>query len=295
MLVEPPQREEELNMHRSLNPSMVNLQTTIFETMGFASRYGFGAIEADPCPAVEEFGISRVLDEMGKNGVVLSSFVFPVVFQRQQEEFHRSFAGLEKAARCARALGCRRTGTYVFSWGDELDFAENFRLHVKRLRACAEVLREYDISLGLEFLGPKTLRVNHKYEFIHTIDGMLELCDAIGTGNVGVMLDAYHCYTSHMAMDGFAGLLKNESQIVIAHVNDAPKGKEIDLLPDTKRFLPEEGGAIDLKTFLKTLCGLGYTGPVLVEPFSEKLAALDSPEQILPLVKNSLDLVWPDN
>ena len=80
--------------------------------------------------------------------------------------------------------------------GRDARLAQNFAFHRDRLRPAAQILADKGISLGLEFLGPKTLRDGKPFEFIHTIEGMLELCDAIGTGNVGLLLDAWHWYTS---------------------------------------------------------------------------------------------------
>ena len=68
---------------------------------------------------------------------------------------------------------------------NELTYEENFNLHRERLGEAARILKKYGISLGLEFLGPPKLREGKKYEFIHTLDQMLDLCRAIGTGKHG--------------------------------------------------------------------------------------------------------------
>ncbi len=65
----------------------------------------------------------------------------------------------------------------------------------------AQILADHGCRLGLEFVGPKTLRDSQRYPFIYTMAGMLALGDAIGTGNVGLLLDCYHLYTSH-GIDG---------------------------------------------------------------------------------------------
>jgi sugar phosphate isomerase/epimerase len=281
-------------MYKSLNPKMVNMKITFEELLPISSSCGFGAIEYDPVHIRNQVGIKKALDLMGQYGIILSSFGLPVKFQGTEEEFNKSFVDLEVTASTASQLGCHRCGTYVFSWSDELDYAENFALHTHRLRLCAEVLKRYSIDLALEFLGPKTLRDGHKYSFIHNMDDMLKLCDAIGTGNVGIMLDAYHAYTAHMVEDDFLKIVRDESDIVLVHINDAPKGQKIDTLPDTLRYLPGDGGAIDLKKFLSALDTLGYTGPVIVEPFSEKLAAMQDPNEIASLVCVSYDDIWPN-
>ena len=98
-------------------------------------------------------------------------------------------------AEAARQVGCTRASTYIFSWSDDRDFEANFSFHRERLARPAAILAEHGVRLRLEFLGPKTLRDGHPYAFIHTVKGMLELCDAVGP-NVGLLLDAWHWYTA---------------------------------------------------------------------------------------------------
>lgn len=276
-------------MYKALNPGMVNLNVPFHEAAALAHKYGFGAMECNPLELADQYGLNGTQDIAAQNGVVLCSFGLPVAVQTEGCAFHDSFAGLERAARAASALGIRRSNTYIFSWSDDLPFAENFRAHVKRLRACAEVYRDYGIQLGLEFLGPRMLYAGKAHEFIHTLDGMLELCDAIGTGNVGILLDAYHAYAAGMDVADCLSAFKCESQIVMVHINDAPKGADIAGLPDTLRYLPQEGGGINLGGFLTSLKAFGYTGPVVIEPFSQKLNAISDPNQIMALLRDSLE------
>ena len=77
------------------------------------------------------------------------------------------------------------------------------------------------------------------------------------------------------------------------HINDARPETPIDELPDTLRYLPGEGGAIDLRLFLSSLKRLGYTGPVQVEPFSETLRAMSDNQKIAAVVASSYEAFWP--
>jgi sugar phosphate isomerase/epimerase len=49
---------------------------------------------------------------------------------------------------------------------------------------------------------------------------------------------------------------------------------------------------IDLAAFMGALVALGYTGPVIVEPFSERVRRM-SPNEALAATKASLDAIWP--
>lgn len=153
-------------------------------------------------------------------------------------------------------------------------------------------MREHGCSFGIEFLGPKSLRTGHKYEFICTLDGMMRSAADIGTGNVGLLLDAWHLYTSG---DGLEALDKiTAADIVAVHINDAPAGIPIDELPDTVRCLPLETGVIDLVGFMRKLAALGYDGPVTTEPFNQRINAIaaEDPLAAAQAVSQAMDQLW---
>ena len=117
---------------------------------------------------------------------------------------------LPRQAEFALELGCTRTSTWILPASDELSFYDNFEFHVSRLRPAAQILGDYGCRFGLEFIGPKTLRTPRKYNFVHTMDGMLALCAAIGTGNVGLLLDSWHVYTAHVTLDDVHKLTRDD-------------------------------------------------------------------------------------
>jgi sugar phosphate isomerase/epimerase len=254
-----------------------------------AARLGFKGVHVN-LPDDLEAGPQRVRALLQELGLAPAGFGLPVNFRGDEQTFRRDFALLEARVAAAAAAGFDRCSSYVFSWSDELDFASNFELHRRRLGECARVLAAHGARLGLEFLGPKTLRDGHRHEFIHTLPGMLELADAIGTGNVGLLLDAWHWYHARHTLDDIRSC--RESQIVTVHVNDAPAGISMDQQMDTIRCLPAESGVIDLTGFMGALAAIQYSGPIIVEPFSERLKKMQ-PEEALVATMASLDAIWP--
>ncbi|NIM04278.1 MAG: TIM barrel protein [Armatimonadetes bacterium] len=179
--------------------------------------------------------------------------------------------------------------TYIWPSSDTLTFEENFRFHVDRLRPIAEILAEKGCRFGLEFLGPWTVRKDARYEFIHNMDGMLALCAAVGTDNMGLLLDCWHWYTAGGRVEQINKL--RDEDIVCVHINDAPAGIAMDEQIDTVRCLPGETGVIDIRGFLSALAEIGYSGPVVVEPFNERLKNLP-PKQALQETAAALKEVW---
>jgi sugar phosphate isomerase/epimerase len=213
----------------------------------------------------------------------------PVEFRRDEKTFRDGLSRLPELTKAAKEVGADRCSTYIMPFSDELSFEENYHVHETRLRECAEVLAEHECRLGLEFVGPKTLREGHAHEFISTQDGMLKLCEAIGTGNLGLLYDSFHWFTSHGTKDDIHRL--SDALVVDAHINDAMEGRGPDEQIDNERRLPGETGVIDLETFLQGLSAIGYTGPVTPEPFSPELGEMP-PEDAIRTTAERLLRVW---
>ena len=77
---------------------------------------------------------------------------------------------------------------------------------------------------------------------------------------------------------------------VHVHVNDAPDIPVNDQV-DNLRCLPGATGVIDIATFLGTLKEIDYSGPVMVEPFSQEIRAMDN-DGACAATKAALDKVW---
>jgi sugar phosphate isomerase/epimerase len=117
----------------------------------------------------------------------------------------------------------------------------------------------------------------------------MELAEAIGTGNVGLLLDSWHWYTSHGTLEELLQL--SSKDIVHVHVNDAPAGIDVDKQMDNRRQLPVTSGVIDMKRFVNALVTIGYDGPVECEPFDQELREMDD-GPAMRKTKNALDRVW---
>jgi sugar phosphate isomerase/epimerase len=175
---------------------------------------------------------------------------------------------------------------------DDRPYGENLAWHAERLQPVAEALNAAGCRLGLEFIGPKTFRARWAHEFVYSLGGALELAAAIGVGNVGVLLDAWHLYTSGGTIDEVRHLTAED--VVAVHVNDAPAGVPRDELIDTVRTLPLETGVIDLVPFMLALRGIGYDGPVMPEPFSQRVEDLAAEDPLAAARETaaSLDALW---
>jgi len=279
-------------MYKNLNPGALGFQLPFSKTIEAAKIGGFRGIDVN-IVEMEEYLKSEAAEKVERllfeKNLKFGGWGLPVNFQRDEETYRKDLERLPRYTQISKELGCNRAFTWILPFSDELPFKENFGRHVDRLRPVAEILEDHQCFLGLEFVAPKTSRINHRYEFIHTMEGILKLCGALGTKNLGILLDSWHWYTSHGSIDQLRGL--KGRQVSYVHINDAPTGIPIDEQIDNVRCLPGETGVIDLTGFLKTLERIGYDGPVTPEPFSKKLREMPVFDAVRVAGK-SLDRVW---
>jgi sugar phosphate isomerase/epimerase len=267
---------------------------SLAETIELAGKTGYDSVVFDIKEAetlAQEIGADGVKDLFTEAGVKPASWNCAVSWSDDSKR-DDDLKLLPDRAKLARAIGTDRAQTGVMPGHDERDFDTNWEFTVSRIRPVAEVLKDEGCWLGIEFIAPKTLRARFKYEFVYDLPGMMKLIGAIGTGNMGLVLDAWHLYTAHNTVADMANL--KESDVVVVHVNDAPAGIEIDEQQDLVRLLPLESGVIDIVPFMQKLQAIGYDGPVMPEPFSkrvEEIAAKD-PEAAAIEVRKSLDKLW---
>ncbi|MGQ9597400.1 MAG: sugar phosphate isomerase/epimerase family protein [Thermoproteota archaeon] len=253
-----------------------------------ASLGGFDAIHVD-LRELEEVGSEGVKQILEEHGLRIGGSFLPFRVTNGDSDFERNLSGLPNLLRVASEVGCERISTWITPFSDALPYRRNFELHAKRLRPVARVLSDYGCRLGLEFIGPFTARRGHRFTFIHTLGEMLKLCDALGEDNAGILLDSWHWYTSRGTLDDLSAL--SDKDVVDVHLNDAPSGLTPEEQVDGRRALPGETGVIDCVGFLRVLKGIGYQGPVMVEPFYEALRGMQM-EGIVSLVSRSLREVW---
>lgn len=261
---------------KNLSGGHIGLNANQKETIELAAKFGFEGVtpsidELKKMSSAERGEIVALMKEKnlrwGANGL-------SVEFRRDDETFKKGAADYAQEAKLMQELGVTRVATWILSGSNDQTYLQQFELLRKRLKACAVILKDHGIRLGLEFVGPRSLRRTFRFPFASTQREMLELCSAIGTGNVGLLLDCWHWYTSHGTPEELAQLTGDK--IVLVHVNDAPKDIPIDEQIDSKRGLPCTTGVIDMKTFINGLVKTGYDGPVECEPFDDELRKLDT-------------------
>ena len=279
-------------MYKSLCPGAVGVRADTLDQALIAAKIGgFGGVEFDPSEItemIEAQDAQAVLERFVNAGVRPAGWGLPIDWRGSEESWKSGLEALPRLAKAASEIGGTRVSTWIMPCSDTRELAENRQFHVARFRPAAKILSDYGISLGLEFIGPKTLRETQKFPFIHTMEDMLDMGREIGP-NVGLLLDAYHWYTSHGTIEQLKAL--TPQQVVYVHVNDAPVNVAVDDQMDGVRDLPGATGVIDIAGFLQTLKSIGYDGPVAPEPFVD-LSGLPSDEARLHTIGTAMNVIW---
>jgi sugar phosphate isomerase/epimerase len=273
-------------MYPSLSTGAIGVKASFQEGLELAAKHGFRGYHFDIAEA-HKMGVEKARDLANANKVQLAAWGLPVEFRQDEVRYKNDMLALPGFAKTASELGVFRTATWILPCSDTLTYRQNFDLHVKRLKPVAEILLHHGVRFGLEYVAPKTFWSSKRYTFMHTVDEMLELCDALGP-NVGLLLDSFHWFTAKETVEDLKKL--SALQIVDAHINNAPK-LPADEQQDLQRTLPDETKTINLNAYLQTLKAIGYNGPVMVEPFSKTLSKM-SADDACATTSKSLKKVW---
>lgn len=278
-------------MYTTLGPGAIGIKgLTLPESIDLAAKSGFQSVTFDTrevATIADAKGIEHVRALFADAGVLPAYWNLPVNW-RDDEQREIDLAALPKLTALALELGCDRSTSGIMPGTNDRPFAQQYTWVTDRIRPVAESLKQSGARLGIEFIAPKTLRDTFRYEFVYSLNGMMDLGRDLGTGNVGVLLDLWHHYTSYGTNADILAL--NERDIVAVHVNDAPADIPVDEQQDLSRALPLETGVLDAKGFMDALKTLGYDGPVMPEPFSKRVETIASTDPLAAATETSASM-----
>jgi len=271
----------------SLSPGAIGVKATQEQAIEFAHFYGYEAVEpyGETLAGLSVLQIKDLAGKLQAQRLVWGSAGLTVEYRKDLATFEAGMAKFPAVAKALATAGVKRVSTWIMPGHEELTYSQNMKQHAERLRAIANICKDNGQRLGLEYVGPKTLWTSRRFPFLHTMAECKDLIGAIGTGNVGFVLDSWHW---QMAGEKAAELKTlTNADIVSVDLNDAPAGIAADQQIDSQRELPLATGVLDVKTFLNTLNDLGCDAPVRCEPFNAALRALPA-EQALAKVADAM-------
>ncbi|GBC99369.1 Inosose isomerase [bacterium HR17] len=269
-----------------LNPGTVGGGLSYEEFVALAKRHGFPAVEFGIewlAEKASKEGVSAAREWLAQQGVTHAAFWLPVRWRDDEAAFQASLQTLPQKAQTAQAIGCTACVTYIPPSVPDDPVA--FRgMVVRRFREVCAVLADYGVRLGIEWVAPAHFRQSGN-PTLWRMDQALELCDAIGAPNIGLLVDSFHWFCAQHTLDELRAL--PHERIVHVHINDAPD-RPVDAQVDNERVMPGEG-IIDLVGFVRALRAAGYDGAVSVEVLSKTLPQQFSKDELAAWAKRNLD------
>jgi sugar phosphate isomerase/epimerase len=264
-------------MYRNLCPQSLGVSGTQSELIELALSFGFQGLDIDMvdfADQVREYGMARARRLIDSARIRVSSFRLPLdVGQSDPVQYQKQLEALRGVAQVAGELGCTRAVARISPGSNERAYHENFELHRQRLVEVAGVLSASGVRLGLGFTALAAERKRFKHEFIHDPDALLVLIDVVGSGHVGIWLDAWELYAAGSNL----GVLRSKlrpGQIVGVTLSDAPADVAPSELTAADRLLPAETNVIDGVGVLTALVEMGYQGPVTPAAATARLAGM---------------------
>ncbi len=288
----PKNGERQFRM--SLNPGAIGVRMSQFQLVETAARFGFEAIAPQfiELAGMSSGQVDAILGQMSESELTWDAAGLPVEFRGSEPVFRENLLRLHPIAAGLMNAGVTRMSTWIMPTHSELTYRKNFDLHIRRLRLILDILKDYNIRLGLEYVGPRTLMNRDRYPFIRSLAEIQELITEVNRANLGIQLDSFHW---HCAGETEADLLRlNKEMIVTCDLNDAIQGRSPAEQIDSERTLPGETGVINLKAFVNALNVIEYDGPVRAEPFNEELNQQDDDvaiQKTYDALKNTFDLI----
>lgn len=137
--------------------------------------------------------------------------------------------------------------------------AEDYNIAVDGFKQAAEIARDYQISLAVEFVKGAKL--------IGTLDTALQIVRRSEVENAGILLDTFHLYAGASKIEHISNLKENE--LLLVHINDLCD-MPVEIAEDKHRVLPGEG-VLPLKQIISAVNSTAYKGYFSVELFNEEL------------------------
>jgi sugar phosphate isomerase/epimerase len=273
------------DMLRSFNGGAVHVKISSFE-QGIEACHlgGFNSLAMHP-GLVEGRDLDETRAVLKNAAIEPGAWGIPFDWRGSEADYESGFEKMKEQTALMAGVGVSRCATWILPGSNDRNWDANWAFHVRRLKPIAKLLEDHGMVLGLEFIGPKTLRDIFRHPFVYTILEMIDLGRDMNS-NVGVLLDAWHLHTSEGSLEQLSML--DPRQIALVHINDAPSGIPVTELVDNKRHLPCATGVIDLKGFFDMLRKIGYDGPVEAEPFDESLKELANDEDRIRRVGESV-------
>lgn len=271
--------DEELPESLSLPTFSVSQMTTIHAPFTddclFREQSGIPAIGLWR-QKVDEVGEAEAVAALGRSGLKVTTLSYAGGFTGSAGLLYgEALDDGYDAVFTAAAVGAR---TLIVSPGGRGRYTarHEYRLVTQAVRELSVVAEEVGVQLAVM---PRNSLLAGKWTSLHSLEEAIDLCDATGRKNVGVVYDSFYLANSPRDLKI---LEKHSNRIFALQLRDTvkPGGQEYDqCLPGT--------GVLPLEDIIQRLFENGFSGDIDVQVFSERLWK-DEPSDVLTLCQQRM-------
>jgi sugar phosphate isomerase/epimerase len=279
-------------MFKILNLAILGISSRINELVEMSLTFGFQGVDIELPMVLAHAQIHGPQYAYGLIGGARSrsgGFDLPVRFQGDEAEFATDIAKLPEIAKLCREMHLVRAYSTIQPTSSQLAYPANFELHRKRILQVADILSAEGIRLGLSFVAPESFRKEGEYPFVYQAEALSALVKAVGSPDVGVVLDVWHWVAGGGTVDSLQQFTAD--QVIAVRLSDGPSDKPAATWTYADRYLPGASGAIDSVEVLKWLNSIGYDGPVGAHCNPANLGEIRR-EAVIQKLSESLNEIW---
>ena len=147
-----------------LNAGSIGAKFDQLTLVEMAVKHGFDSVVSLPqeIATLKPAQHLALRSNMRDDGISWGSGGLAVDFRKDAATFREGLKTLPRHAAALESVGATRMNTWIMPSNPNHTYRENFELHRRRLKTVAKIIGHHGISLGLEYVGPKTLLTSNK-------------------------------------------------------------------------------------------------------------------------------------
>jgi len=296
-------------MFVSLPPWAVSRNVPYPDSARLAAKLGYAGIDNWSLPHARGLGVDGAKAFFAELKITPHILNIPggAPWNGDDAAFQARLPQLDEDARFCAAIGCRNF-MVVLGPTSPTPKDERWKLMTSRLGAVSTILEKHNMRLGLEFLGPMSMRTGRgggggrgrigaaaapaspgatppatppeattpsapPIVFVYTLKETLQLAIESGPA-IGAVMDFWHWHHSGGTVADI--LAADPRRLVNVHISDA-RQMPPEEVQDSMRLLPGEG-VIDLVGGLQALKKIGWQGGICPETIGPRLDGIPPEE-----------------
>jgi sugar phosphate isomerase/epimerase len=279
-------------MFKNLSPDAIGIFGRQGEMLEIALTHRFKGLELDITEVTKRAkaaSVAQACKYLASARVKIGGFELPIRWTADETQFKADLAQIGTLIEVCKTIGADRCFTTIRPTSDERPMHDNFKFHVDRLQKVADAIAPADLKLGVSILPAQADRKDGGFEFIHQVDPLVVLINAVQRANVGLLLDTWAWTVGGGDVEKLRTLRSN--QIVSVRLADLASNADLADVQPQQKILPSEGGTIDNVAILGVLEELGFDGPVAVAQHSSHMKG-QAREPIVAKASSLLDSLF---